>query len=87
MATFQMVPFKDALENSSIIDAFASLLQLSYSKLIFVSFNLLVYVETQNAKGEYVHPKMFFTMTLKYHISVEPMFPTSFYQSQSFLCL
>ena len=46
--------------NRSIIDAFASLLQLSYSKLIFVSFNLLAYVETQNAKGEHGHPNVLY---------------------------
>ena len=45
---------------SSIIDTFATFLHLSYSKLIFVSFNLLGYIAPYNARGEHVYPNVLY---------------------------
>jgi len=61
-------PFKCLLEKlpwkidirHTLIDAFATFLQLSYSKLIFVSFNLLSYVALYNSKGERVYPSVLY---------------------------
>ncbi len=44
----------------SLIDAFATFLHLSYTKLIFVSFNLISYVATYNSKGEHVYPNVLY---------------------------
>ena len=44
----------------TLIDAFATFLQLSYSKLVFVSFNLLSYVAPYNSKGEHVYPNVLY---------------------------
>ena len=61
-------PFKCILKELSwkidirhtLIDAFATFLQLSYSKLVFVSFNLLSYVAPYNSKGEHVYPNVLY---------------------------
>ncbi len=44
----------------SLIDAFATFLHLLYTKLIFVSFNLISYVATYNSKGEHVYPNVLY---------------------------
>ncbi len=49
----------------SLIDAFATFLHLSYTKLIFVSFNLIGYVAPHNSKGEHVYPNVLYYMLVK----------------------
>ena len=65
---FLWAPFKWILDKMPwnidiryrLIDAFATFLQLTYSKLIFVSFNLLSYVAPYNSKGEHVYPNVLY---------------------------
>ena len=48
------------IERPPLIDAFATFLHLSYTKLIFVSFNLISYVALYDSKGKRVYPNVLY---------------------------
>ena len=74
IVTFVWYPFNKCLsslknewsEKASMIDVFATFLLLSYSRIMCVSFNLLIYTSIINARGEYLGRYLYYDASYKF---------------------